>query len=180
MKSKSQIIAEQESIGNVEITEEQFNDWELENKVEVSYREGKYISFLYFAPRDVVYPDEKIGCGKETCVDIFHKSVKCGERYYGEIILCPACQKKKDNHTESGKALAGCRNTKGEPDSVIQTSKIFEDVKKIMDELDTDLVCIDFNRDLSKKDYQIMTAFFNKINKARIKLGLKKIIHTNY
>lgn len=50
-------------------------------------------------------------------------------------------------------------------------------VKMILDNLDTELVCLDFKRLLSKKDYQVIGAFFDEINKARKKIGLKPIKH---
>jgi hypothetical protein len=93
MKPKSQIIAEQESIGNVEITLEQYHTLD---KARYIYENGEY---LYFAPRDVVYPDEKIGCGKGfemynpiTCFQSPCESriwVECNKEH-----LCPACQQK--------------------------------------------------------------------------------------
>ena len=52
-------------------------------------------------------------------------------------------------------------------------------VKIILDNLDTELVCLDFERILSKKDYQILTAFFDEINKAREKIGFEPIKHSN-
>jgi hypothetical protein len=56
-------------------------------------------------------------------------------------------------------------------------SSLKEKIEKSMNELNSDLVCIDFKRDLTKEDYQIITAFFDKINIARIKLGLEAIEH---
>jgi hypothetical protein len=180
MTSRTEIIKAQESIGNVEISKNSFGNLERNGEFAIWLKED----IIYFAPRDVVYPDEKIGCGEEFYGGCPNLKI-CGKNNY----LCPSCQKKKDNHTRQQDVR---KNDLGEtnphlslsaehiPAEDIPSSKTFEDVKKIMGELDTDLVCIDFNRDLSKKDYQIITAFFNKINKARIKLGLKKIIHTNY
>jgi hypothetical protein len=56
-------------------------------------------------------------------------------------------------------------------------SSLQEKIEKSMNELNSDLVCIDFKRNLTKEDYQIITAFFDKINIARIKLGLGAIEH---
>jgi len=50
-------------------------------------------------------------------------------------------------------------------------------VKVILDNLDGELVCLDFKRLLYKKDYQIIGAFFDEINKARKRIGLKQIEH---
>ena len=50
-------------------------------------------------------------------------------------------------------------------------------VKMILNDLDTELVCLNFKRLLNKKDYQIITAFFDGINKARKNIGLKPIEH---
>jgi|TARA_R100000093_G_C1872792_1_gene51826 hypothetical protein len=52
-------------------------------------------------------------------------------------------------------------------------------VKMILDNLDTELVCLDFKRLLSKKDYQIIGAFFDEINKARELIGFKPIKHSD-
>ena len=119
MTSRADIIKAQESIGNVEISEEQFNDWELENKVEVSYREGKYISFLYFAPRSIVHPEEKIGCGEN---EIDNHSQDGGVAKPNGI---PVPSKRDEE-----RAIVGSNPT---PDN-IQSSKIFEDVIKLIDE----------------------------------------------
>jgi hypothetical protein len=55
MKTKSQIIAEQESIGNVEISEEEYNRLTGDGEMRIWINN----TYLNFAPRSVVHPEEK-------------------------------------------------------------------------------------------------------------------------
>jgi phenolic acid decarboxylase len=80
MKSKSQIIAEQESIGNVEITRKQFDDFCFQNELRVRNNEGS----IYFAPREVVHPEEKIGCGKEDIIKLIDNKINLIREEYPE------------------------------------------------------------------------------------------------
>jgi hypothetical protein len=110
-KSKSQIIAEQESIGNVEISKEEFNNL---NFNECFYIPLSFTEALYFVPREVVHPEEKIGCGEDVCancgLDISqHYGDYCPEQINGESYkkFVPSCQKKqdaKDNHSPHSEA----------------------------------------------------------------------------
>jgi hypothetical protein len=155
MKDRKQIIAEQESIGNVEIT---MNKWfELESLDLESSRINYEKGILYFAPREVVYPEEKIGCGKligDNTIGFIcgkHKTIK------GNIMLCPSCQKKQDNHTRQQDVR---KNDLGEtnphlslsaehiPAEDIPSSKIFEDeiLKEVMqDKINMELFTLDQN-----------------------------------
>jgi hypothetical protein len=133
MKSKSQIIAEQESIGNVEITEEElcancghlrkehYNKQTPTGKIFMCcHFDKKYCGCKKFTPREVVHheeteafggkllisDEEKIGCGKdmgEWYCGNLGFNVKTGKM---EVCLCPSCQKKQDNHSQN-KELAG-------------------------------------------------------------------------
>ena len=109
MKSRADIIKAQESIGNVEISWNQYLDFRNEHEFEVCMSAEPN---LYFAPREVVYPDEKIGCGVKI-MSVNGKDIKCGEFALGKIRYCNhchECQKKQD------------------------ANKIFEDVINICDE----------------------------------------------
>jgi hypothetical protein len=102
---------------------------------------GKEI--LYFAPREVVsVPEEKIGCGKRFELETFgvdKQDWTCGKYCPAckKAHLCPACQKKKDNPTESDDEQKVDKTSpinQNEIDvksgSDIQSSKIFEDTNR--------------------------------------------------
>jgi len=110
-KSREQIIAEQESIGNVKISKEEFNNL---NFNECFYIPLGFTGALYFAPRDVVYPDEKIGCGDEF-YDEEENWIICGRNNYQDsanIDLCPSCQKKKEERDDYKYLCPSCREKK--------------------------------------------------------------------
>jgi RecJ-like exonuclease len=142
MKTKSQIIAEQKSIGNVEISEEQYNRLTGVGEMRIWMDN----TFLNFAPREVVHPEEKIGCGAvhilgftvgyknmdEMQKDCNRITEVCGDfnLSLNKVILCPSCQKKKDNH--SSEITAHLESKDEEPyhednGSDIQSPKVFED-----------------------------------------------------
>ena len=100
MTSRADIIKAQESIGNVEINKEKFDNlpddcckgWiSITNKEDY---EG-YDSDIYFAPRDVIYSvpqklvqnkitDEKIGCGKEDLIKLINNKINLIREEYPE------------------------------------------------------------------------------------------------
>jgi hypothetical protein len=109
--------------------------------------------------------EEKIGCGQEFKKYWNSKVVYlCGQMYLGEIILCPSCKEKKDNHSQQTKLRRENGNLKyrdsildttedktadEEPEldivqersssssgSDIQSPKIFEDIIWLIEEID--------------------------------------------
>ncbi len=91
-----------------------------------------------------------------------------------ERIKCPNCNIGINSPCE----FCDCHWNYFEVKESLEKQNLQKQVEKVFDELDSDLVCIDFKRNLTKKDYQIITTFFDKINKARKKLGLKIIKHS--
>jgi hypothetical protein len=146
MKSKTQIIAEQESIGNVEISREKYDSLLFFGKDCIKYNRCE--EYIYFAPRSVVHPEEKIGCGEEICANCRHTKEMHGgqvrsDKQCREMIPCnagetrcpckkfvPSCQKKKDNHSPAEQEdLESSDKSISSLDA--QSSKIFEDYKVI-------------------------------------------------
>jgi hypothetical protein len=144
MKSCTEIIKAQESIGNVEITQKQYGNFCYNGELIVRSNDGS----IFFAPREVVHPEEteafggkllisdeeKIGCGKEFKKYWNSKVVYlCGQMYLGEIILCPSCKEKKDNHSPQGYTNGMPEKVASVSGSDIQSSKILEEVIKLIE-----------------------------------------------
>jgi hypothetical protein len=74
MTSRADIIKAQESIGNVEITHNQWAELREVGEIALCTKEET----LYFAPRDVIYPDENIQSSKifEDVIKLIDEKLK--------------------------------------------------------------------------------------------------------
>jgi hypothetical protein len=192
MTSRADIIKAQESIGNVEINKEKFDNlpddcckgWiSITNKEDY---EG-YDSDIYFAPRDVIYPEEKIGCGKEESCDILNRQLGDCEIFDGDKIVwrCPeynpSCQKKKDNHSQQTKLRRENGNLKYRDSTLdttedktadnIQSSKIFEDGKKEVEVFSTGFDIWDKENDIRVYFHETKDVLLDAVNYYQEKWG---------
>ena len=146
-KSREQIIADQESIGNVKITEEQYGLIKIgSGEIQISLLDED----IYFAPRDVVYPKEK-------------QDVK--DNHSSEI---KAHVESKDEEPEQ---VGLCSRESNSSGSDNQLYKIFEDeiLKEVMqDKINMELFTLDQNiiiQEVIRKTIKLTKEKWGKIEK---------------